>query len=76
MELRELEEINHADPVTVQKRSSPFPLPRPRHIRLPPTFKPPPYKLPRRPTVPRGRRCPFCKPPPPPKAFPRNTPSH
>ncbi|KAG7593584.1 hypothetical protein ISN45_Aa01g023750 [Arabidopsis thaliana x Arabidopsis arenosa] len=37
---------------------------------------------PRRPTIPqlppyrRPTRCPFCKPPPPPKAFPRNTPSH
>ncbi|CAA0260265.1 unnamed protein product [Arabidopsis thaliana] len=37
--------------------------------RLPPTRRTfPPY---RRPT-----RCRFCKPPPPPKAFPRNTPSH
>ncbi|EFH70100.1 hypothetical protein ARALYDRAFT_473621 [Arabidopsis lyrata subsp. lyrata] len=75
MELRELEEINHTDPVTVQKRSITFlPRPRPRPITLPPGF-PRPW-APTVPTVSPGRRCRHCRPPPPPKAFPRSTPSH
>ncbi|OAP16930.1 ECS1 [Arabidopsis thaliana] len=56
-------EINHADPLG-------FPVP----IHVPPRFIPtrpvprlPPYS---------PRRCPFCNPPPPSKAFPKNTPSH
>ncbi|OAP16929.1 ECS1 [Arabidopsis thaliana] len=63
MEPRELGEINHADPLG-------FPVP----IHVPPRFIPtrpvprlPPYS---------PRRCPFCNPPPPSKAFPKNTPSH
>ncbi|AEE31373.1 ECS1 [Arabidopsis thaliana] len=66
MELRELGEINYADPLGFTRPIVPI------HV---PGFPP------RRPTIPqlppyRPRRCPFCYPPPPPKAFPKNSPSH
>ncbi|KAG7593585.1 hypothetical protein ISN45_Aa01g023760 [Arabidopsis thaliana x Arabidopsis arenosa] len=65
MELRELGETNHADQVTVQKP-----------IKIPPgLFKPRPVTVPRVPPY-RPKRCRHCRPRPPPKAFPRNTPSH
>ncbi|CAH8254428.1 unnamed protein product [Arabidopsis lyrata] len=53
MELRELEEINHADPVTVQKG---IPIPRWGRVRVP--------KIKNCPKI-----FPACRPPPPPKRF-------
>ncbi|CAL9216991.1 unnamed protein product [Arabidopsis halleri] len=73
MELRELEEINHADPQGF--RPIPIPSrfrPKPRVPTIPPGFFTPRPSVPRAPY--RPKRCPFCKPPPPPKAFPSNTP--